>query len=73
MVKILKREKITEKITEDSIKQIPSKGINVTSGFTFLVFLSLLVRPGTDLVQNYSEMAYVFCFLYLLYYFFITN
>ena len=36
---------------------IPYRSVNVTGGFTILVFFGILVRPGTDLGQDFSDMA----------------
>ena len=53
---------------EDSVWPIPCRGINVTDGFTCLVFFGIMVRPGTDLGQDFLDMRYIF--LYFLYYLF---
>ena len=42
---------------EDSVCPIPYRSINVTGGLPFLVFFGILVRSGTDLGQDFSDMA----------------
>ena len=53
---------------EDSVRPIPCRSINVTGGLTYLVFFGILVRPETELGQDFSDMVYFF--LYILYYLF---
>ena len=50
---------------EDSVRPIPCRSINVTSGFTYWYFFGILVRPGRDLGQDFSDMANIL--LYFLY------
>ena len=50
---------------EDSFWPNPSRSINVTDQFTCLVLFGMLVRLGTDLGQDFLDMAYIF--LYFLY------
>lgn len=68
MVRILKQEKTTgwghlkpmlhlDLIIEDSVLPIPCRSINVTGGLTCLVFVGILVEPGTDLKQDFWDMA----------------
>ena len=49
---------------EDIFSPILCRSINVTGVFTFLVFFSVLVRPGTDLAQD---------IVYGIVYFLVTN
>ena len=48
---------------EDSVWPIPYISINVTGGLTCLVFFGILVRPGTDLGQDFSDMVYIWQYL----------
>ena len=58
--------------TEDSVWAIPWRSINVTSGIT-LVFFDILVRPGTKIAQDFSDMTYIFFCIYYIVYFFIIK
>ena len=44
-------------IIEDSVLPIPCRSINVAGGLTCLVFVGILVEPGTDLKQDFWDMA----------------
>ena len=48
----------------ESVWPIPCRSINVTAGFTYLVFFGILVRSGTDLGQYFSDMTYIFSYLF---------
>ena len=37
-------------------------------GFPVWYFLGIFVRPGTDLGQDFSDMAYIFCIFYIAFY-----
>ena len=45
---------------KDSVWPTPCRSINATGGFTCLVFSDMLVRSGTDLGQDFLDMAYIF-------------
>ena len=49
----------------DSVWPIPCRSINVFGGLTCLVFFGILVRPGTDLRQDFSDKKCFFFFNYL--------
>ena len=46
---------------EDSVGPIPCRSINVTGALIISVFFGILVRPGTDLGQDFSDMAWLYC------------
>ena len=59
---------------EDSAWPVPCRSENVCGGLTCLAFfLGLLVRPGTDLGQDFSDMAYIFFKFFYMVYFLIIN
>ena len=83
MIRILKGEKITgwghsRPITpfglniENRLWPIPCRSVNVAGGLTCLVFFGILVRPGTDLGQEFSNMAYFYVFFYMVYFLIIN-
>ena len=51
---------------EDSVWPIPSRCLYVTGGLTFLGFFCILVRPETEIGQDFSDMAFIY-FLYFWY------
>ena len=76
MIKILKREKITRCGHSKPMQHLDLNflciNINVTVGFTFLLFFGILVIPDTDLRQDFLDMTYIF-YIYCIVYFLIAS
>ena len=48
---------------EGSVWPFQCRSKNVTRGLTCLIYFGILVRPGTDLGTDFSDMAYIFLYL----------
>ena len=53
---------------EDNVWLFPCRSINVTGGFSFLVFFAILIRSrtGMDLGQDFPDIF--FCIYYIVYF-----
>ena len=59
------------------LKTVPdqsrAKGKCFWWAYMFSIFFGMLVRPGTDLRQDFLDMAYIFLYFFYIVYFLIIN